>query len=81
MNRIRFALVTASLCTLLLFSSGCAALLLLGIGGAGGYLIKKGEGEDRRSSAPEESTEPTHATNVQETNGREVAWSTGGTSR
>lgn len=27
----------------LLFSSGCAALLLVGAGGAGGYLIRKGE--------------------------------------
>lgn len=28
----------------LLFSSGCAALALLGIGGAAGYLIHEGEG-------------------------------------
>ncbi|MFQ5989495.1 MAG: hypothetical protein ACE5K9_06240 [Candidatus Methylomirabilales bacterium] len=35
----------------LLFSSGCGALLLLGAGGAGGYMIRKGEeGEQQESS-------------------------------
>lgn len=35
----------------LLFSSGCGALLLLGAGGAGGYMIRKGEeGEKQESS-------------------------------
>lgn len=45
----------------LLFTSGCGALLLLGVGGAGGYMIKKGEeteqqerSDDMKSFSPQE---------------------------
>ncbi len=54
MKRIRHAALVVSLCATLLLSSGCAALLLLGIGGASGYFIKKGEGEDRKRGSLEE---------------------------
>ncbi len=47
MKRMRHAVMAILLVVSLLCTSGCAALLLLGVGGAGGYLIKKGEGKDR----------------------------------
>lgn len=51
---LKTALATSIVCTLL-FLSGCA-LLLLGAGGAGGYLIRKGEeGGEARKTAPESS--------------------------
>ena len=81
MKRIRFAVMLASLCSILIFSSGCAALFLLGIGGAGGYLIKKGEGEDRRSNSLVEPADRNHASSIEDENGRQLAWTTGGTSR
>ncbi len=40
MNAIRMTIMAVILCTMFVFTSGCAALLLLGIGGAGGYLIQ-----------------------------------------
>ena len=46
----------------LLFSSGCAALLLVGAGGAGGYLIRKGEeAEKEEGSELEPSSKPVPA--------------------
>ncbi len=51
MGRMRQAVMAILLVVSLLCNSGCAALLLLGVGGAGGYLIKKGEGKDRKSSS------------------------------
>lgn len=35
----------------LLFTSGCGALLLLGVGGAGGYMIKKGEEPEKQEKS------------------------------
>lgn len=32
----------------LLFTSGCGALLLMGAGGAGGYMIRKGEETEKQ---------------------------------
>jgi len=51
---LRTIVATSVVCSLL-FASGCA-LFWLGAGGAGGYLIRKGEeGGDARKSAPESS--------------------------
>ena len=68
MNRIRMAIMAFVLCTMFVFTSGCATLLLLGIGGAGGYLIKKGEGKDRKSSAPVEQVDGNQVASVQDEN-------------
>jgi len=81
MKRIRCAIMVVFLCAMLLFSSGCAALLLLGIGGAGGYLIKKGEGEDRKRSSLEEQVDQKVATSTKGAAGQELAFKTEGTLR
>ncbi len=64
MTRIRQTLMALLAAVLLFGTSGCGALLLLGIGGAGGYLIKKGEGEDRRSNSTIEEVDRKHAANA-----------------
>ncbi len=40
---MRRKLLVAILLAPLIFSSGCGALVLLGVGGTAGYMIKKGE--------------------------------------
>ena len=40
----------------LLFTSGCGALLLLGVGGAGGYMIKKGEDSEKHDTSDVQSS-------------------------
>ena len=81
MGRMRQAVMAILLVVSLLCSSGCAALLLLGVGGAGGYLIKKGEGKDRKSSSSIEEVDRKHASNTKGESGRQLALETGGTSR
>jgi hypothetical protein len=54
-NLLKTVAATSIVCSLLLLS-GCA-LFLLGAGGAGGYLIRKGEegGGEARKTAPDSS--------------------------
>jgi hypothetical protein len=40
----------------LLFCSGCGALLLLGAGGAGGYMIRKGEKPEKQETSEIQSS-------------------------
>lgn len=40
----------------LLFCSGCGALLLMGAGGAGGYMIRKGEEPEKQESSEIQSS-------------------------
>lgn len=48
----------------LFLSSGCAALVLLGVGGTAGYMIKKGEDSGGgKGSAKSSDTKPTDAKN------------------
>jgi hypothetical protein len=51
--KLRYSIQVLFLTASLLMFSGCAALLLLGAGAAGGYLIKKGEDakSERRGSS------------------------------
>ncbi len=42
----------------LLFCSGCGALVLLGAGGAGGYMIRKGEEAEKQESSEIQSSSP-----------------------
>jgi len=56
----RGALITCVVASLL-FCSGCA-LLLVGAGGAGGYLIRKGEEGDAPSK--KESSQPTKGSSL-----------------
>ena len=79
MNRIRMTIMAFVLCTMFVFTSGCAALLLLGIGGAGGYLIKKGE--DRKSSVPVEQVDRNQVAGAQDNDQKELALRIGGTER
>jgi hypothetical protein len=51
------ALIAASI----LLTSGCGALVLLGVGGAAGYLIKKGEDSGGRGGATRHAKSATHA--------------------
>ncbi len=81
MKTIRRAVMVVSLCAMLLFSSGCAALLLLGIGGAGGYFIKKGEGKDRKRGSLEEQGDKKTVYNVKDDAGRKLALKIEGASR
>jgi len=81
MSRIRQAVMAILLVVSLFCTSGCAALLLLGVGGAGGYLIKKGEGKDRKSSSSIEEVDRKHASNTKGESGSRLALETGGTSR
>jgi len=81
MNRMRQAVMAIMLVVSLLCTSGCAALLLLGVGGAGGYLIKKGEGEDRKNSSSIEEVDRKHASNAKGASGSQLALETGGTWR
>jgi len=81
MSRIRQAVIATLLAVSLCSTSGCAALLLLGVGGAGGYLIKKGEGEDRKGSSYIKEVDPKHASNTKAVGGRQLALETGGTLR
>ena len=48
MEKLRKGGMIGFLVISLFFSSGCAALALLGIGGAAGYLIHEGEEADNR---------------------------------
>ncbi len=81
MSSIREAVMVILLVVSLLCTSGCAALLLLGVGGAGGYLIKKGEGKDRKSSSLTEEVDRKHASNTKGESGRQLALETGGALR
>ena len=81
MSRIRHAALAILLVVSLLCTSGCAALLLLGVGGAGGYLIKKGEGKDRKNSSSIEEVDRKHASDTKGESGRQLALEMGGTSR
>lgn len=40
----------------LLFTSGCGALVLLGAGGAGGYMIRKGEEPEKQDTSEFQSS-------------------------
>lgn len=46
---LRYSIQILFLAALLLIFSGCASLLLLGAGAAGGYFIKKGEEESLKT--------------------------------
>lgn len=81
MTRIRQALMALLLVVSLLCTSGCAALLLLGIGGAGGYLIKKGEGADRKNSSSIEEVDRKHASNTSGETRTNLALERGGRSQ
>ena len=81
MSRIKHAVMAFLLVVSLFCTSGCAALLLLGVGGAGGYLIKKGEGQDRKNSSSIEEVDRKHASNTKAESGTQLALETGGTSR
>ena len=81
MTRIRQAVMAILLVVSLFCTSGCAALLLLGVGGAGGYLIKKGEGDDRKSSSSIEEVDRKHASKTKGESGWQIALETGGKSK
>ncbi len=50
--KLRTSIQVLFLAALLLIFSGCASLLLLGAGAAGGYFIKKGEEESLKTKEP-----------------------------
>ncbi len=50
--KLRTSIQVLFLAALLLIFSGCASLLLLGAGAAGGYFIKKGEEKNLKTNEP-----------------------------
>jgi len=50
--KLKYSIQVIFLAALLLVFSGCASLLLLGAGAAGGYFIKKGEEESLKTKEP-----------------------------
>ncbi len=50
----------------LLFCSGCGALLLLGAGGAGGYMIRKGEDSEKQETSEFQSSEKNRLASLSE---------------
>lgn len=80
MKGFRLAASVMTLCAMLLFSSGCAALLLLGLGGAGGYFIKKGEGSDNKKRSSFEHVDPKHASSTEGEAGKVLGYKVAGIS-
>ncbi len=77
MEKLRKGGLIGTLVASLLFSSGCAAFLLLGAGGTAGYLIKEGEEQESPKQKKESSESQTIPSSGKTVEGKRGAPSNG----